>query len=463
MSCPPLPKIASLALVCLVAHFTGLSVCSLPAQTADGFTVQERAGLALVKPQAWSKPQEATVFEFIAYTDRTVQGTPGAGYFEFRTKQTDKRQVPAGRVVKLIVYPQAGNFPDIMSAEDRGKIIAAVDDLKASVQQFPSTRTYVEPSIKELNAEVARYDGGEFKIKGEWQPKESYYTKQISSLGSQLRQEINQAKPPSSFDLQADPRFVGLQQLAGSSASAGKLAGELLALHDKLVRGEQREALLNQLNGNTITLTEAMGAVGRLQSLQPDEDPRCTLFLKKWMTSLAETQKLNEAAQPLAAAVEAELQGVAVGTVPVLSDDLGGRIGKLGDQVRAFQAAQPPTVLLLTARPAISLVTVVEGLKKLPALIGQKQFPQAKDLLDGLTGKASEVGPQAMRVVSELQQAASARIEQFTKLRQEADLLLQSGKQQEALAKYQAAAEVLADPAVSEQIASLQKSVSPAP
>ena len=78
---------------------------TLRSQPGDGFNVQERAGVVLVKPQPWSKNAEATVLEFQSFINRTADGTSGAGYYEFRTKNADRRQVQVGRIVKLCCLP----------------------------------------------------------------------------------------------------------------------------------------------------------------------------------------------------------------------------------------------------------------------------------------------------------------------------------------------------------------------
>ena len=79
--------------------------------------------MVLVKPQPWSKNAEATVLEFESFINRTADGTSGAGYYEFRTKNADRRQVQVGRIVKLVVYPDVQELGEIVSARDRQVLI----------------------------------------------------------------------------------------------------------------------------------------------------------------------------------------------------------------------------------------------------------------------------------------------------------------------------------------------------
>jgi len=133
---PLTPGFRPLLLALLVLASTG----RLLSQAAvDGSTIHEKSGIALIKPQAWSKEGEATVFEFQGYIDRA---SGGAGYYEFRTK-LDKRQVPVSRIVKIIIYPDPAQFTEVITQADRQKLVtttaeaiatAVVDALAGSLQ-----------------------------------------------------------------------------------------------------------------------------------------------------------------------------------------------------------------------------------------------------------------------------------------------------------------------------------------
>ena len=84
---------------------------------------------------------------------------------------------------------------------------------------------------------------------------------------------------------------------------------------------------------------------------------------------------------------------------------------------------------------------------------------EAKDILDELARNADLFGPETMRAVSGLRRQAVAKIEQFTRLRDEAKLLADSGKKSEALAKFEAAFSVIPDSDVGQQIAQLRQDI----
>lgn len=444
-------------LSCVASLLATLLPLSVFAQNEGGFTVQEKPGIALVKPQAWSKNDQATVMEFEAFTDRTVKGTPGAGYYEFKTKASDKRQVPAAKVVKLLVFPDPSNFQNVVSKEEREQIAILVKELKEAVAQYPSSQTYVSPSLKKLEAEISQYDSGKVKVAGVWQAREAFLSGQITTLNGQLRGDLVRAKPSSSFDLNADPRFLALQELAGNSPSANAVVKELTALRDKLSREESRNDLLVRLAEPSISLAEAKGAIERLKALQPEEDAKTVAFIKKWEAGESAIKAMKDAALPLNEAVETELTAIQVtDTPPQLSTELATKIAPLRDQVRAFSSSNPPPVLVMENKEPVALAQISEGFIKLQPIFQEKRFLDAKEIIDNLVGKAEVVGPQTVRIVGGLQAFAGGKIEQFSRQREEAKLLLDSGKKDEALAKFEEAFATIPDNGVGEQIAQLK-------
>ncbi|MGB9273984.1 MAG: hypothetical protein WCC08_01975, partial [Terrimicrobiaceae bacterium] len=151
-----------------IAILLCLTASTFQGQSGDGFSVQQRPGLALIKPQPWSKDSEVAVLEFQAFINRTADGTPGAGYYEFRTKQAGRRQVPVGRIVKLVVYPDVDQFPELVSAQDRQSLASRIEEIRAIVAKFPVSRSYLDPSTALLREELAQYDSGKVKTEGVW-------------------------------------------------------------------------------------------------------------------------------------------------------------------------------------------------------------------------------------------------------------------------------------------------------
>ena len=101
---------SQIRLIFLFLVSLAFSVRPLAAQNTDGHVPVEKNGFALVKPQAWSSPAQASVLKFTAYTDRSARGTPGAGYFVFRLPNQTDRQIPVAQIVKVVPQPEVPNL-----------------------------------------------------------------------------------------------------------------------------------------------------------------------------------------------------------------------------------------------------------------------------------------------------------------------------------------------------------------
>jgi hypothetical protein len=426
---------------------------------ADGFTLQERAGIVLVKPQAWSKDSEAVVVEFQAFTDRTASGSAGAGYIEFKTKATDNRQIPKAKIVKMVVYPDPKLVTEVITQKDRDSLEAVATDLKATVAKFPSTRTYVEPAFKKVSEELAIYDSGKVKTGGNWVNKDVYVAERARTYGSQIKTDIVNAEPPSSFDLANDPRYIALEEMAKTNPSVKPLVTDLSNLYGKRVRGEQRTALLAKLAEPEIDLAEAKGAVARLKTLQPDEDPRSVNFLKNWDAAIAKVDAIKADGKKLAASLETEMAGVkAEDTIPQLSPDLDKQIATLSVAVSSVASSkQTPAPLLTEIAQARAVSAAGSAFGRLKAIIEARQYLEAKDVLDGVSVQTSKIGPETTRVIVALNRTTAASISEFSRLREEGQVQASANKPAEALAAYEKAYAVIPDPAVGEQIAQLKE------
>jgi hypothetical protein len=454
MSLPHLTHFGSAVLLCL-------AVASARAQAGDGFVVRERAGVVFVKPQPWSKESEATMFEFQAFINRTADGGSGAGYYEFRTKTADRRQVPTARIVKLVVYPDVQQFKDIVRLEDRRVLVSTMEELRSVTAKHPSARTYLEPFIAQLDDEVARYDSGEVKSEGVWVPRETYVKRMASKLAGLLKADIARAKPPSSMNLEDDPKFTGLMELAETNAEAKQLASEISAHFERLVRAEKRGDLVAKLDRPGTSLAEAQAAVEQLKTLRPREDARTAALVKAWDSGVAFVETTSAEADTISAQLERELAAfTAAGGLPEISPQLESQISALDGRITRFLATKPPSQLLGAVEKAAAACRVEASLTKLKAILVEKQYIEAKDVLDDLTPWAALVGPQTTRVVSGLRRQSIEKIEQFTRLRAEGKLLAESGKKREALEKFEAAFAVIPDPEIGQQISQLKQEVS---
>lgn len=451
---PPAFLLPAIALVTVAA-----SAFAQTQTPADGFTLQERAGIVLVKPQAWSKETEAVVIEFQAFTDRTASGAAGAGYIEFRTKGADKRQVPTARIVKMVVYPDPKLVREVISTKDREALGAVAADLKATIAKFPATRTYVEPALKKVNEELAIYDSGKVKTGGNWVDKDAYAADRARTFSTQIKPDIINAEPPSSFDLASDPRFLALEDLAKTNASIKPLVAELSTLHGKRVRGEQRSALLVKLAEPDLTFVEAKGAVARLKTLQPEEDPRSVLFLKNWDAGVSKLNTITSDGKKLAAALETEMAAVkAEDALPQISPALDKEIASLNISLSSLTSSkQTPASLLAEVAQAQAVCATASALGKLKGLFDARQYLEAKDVLDSVGVQTSKIGPETTRVIASLSRTTATSIAEFSRLREEGKVQADANKPAEALAAYEKAFAVIPDSAVGEQIALLKE------
>lgn len=454
MSLPRITHLCPALLLCLAA-------ASLCAQSGDGFVVRERAGLVFVKPQPWSKDNEATMFEFQAFINRTADGGSGAGYYEFRTKSTDRRQVPTARIVKLVIYPDVRQFRDIVGPEDRRVLVSAIEELKSVSAQYPSSRTHLEPFIGQLSDEVARYDSGEVKSEGVWIPRETYVKRLAIKLAGLLKADIARARPPSSLSLEDDPKFTGLKELAETNSDAKRLATEISAHFAELVRAEKRGDLLVKLNRPGTSLAEAQTTVEQLKALRPGEDAKAAALVKAWESGVAFVETTSSESNRISSQLERELGGFrASGGLPDISPGLENQISALNGRITRFLATKPPSQLSGAVEKASAVCRAETAFTKLKTILAEKQYIEAKDALDDLAPWAILIGPQTARVVSALQRQAVEKIEQFTRLRAEGKLLAESGKKREALEKFEAAFAVIPDPEIGQQVSQLKQEVS---
>jgi len=428
----------------------------------DGTTLQEKPGVALIKPQPWSRESDATVTEFKAFFDRTAAGGGAAGYYEFYTVKGQKRQVEAGKVVKLVIYPDADKIADLKDAQTRKNVDATLVEIDEILRKFPATKTYIQPYLTKLKAMLARYDGGEVKVAGEWMSKDVHSAKQAQDLKTLLIADIIRAQPPGSFDMINDPRYQALQTMAEGNPSVQKLLTEVEDKQASTTRIQKRKDVVEKLKNATLTRAKAQTLIDELKTQKADEDAVAKMVVNKWDKALVTEKEVQEESPELAAQMEQEMASVQPETVPVLSESLDTKLSPFSQKVAIFFATQPPVQIAADLKQARALELVYKDLKILQPLIPAKQYLEAKGSLDELSRQAELIGPETAKVVGALQKLASAKVDEFSRMRSDAQLLADSGQKEKALAKYEEAFAVVADPGVAEQI-KLLKGEAPAP
>jgi len=426
-------------------------------QGGDGFTAQEAPGIALVKPQAWSKESAATILEFEALTDRRAQGSATAGYIEFRMPSGQARQVDASRLVKVIIFPDVERILTVVETGDRDRIAATLTEIDAVVQRFPATRSHLAPRARDVVALIERFDAGEVKVDGTWMPRRTYQDRQASSLADILAVEINKAEPATAFDLDGDYKFQTLEALAETSPAAKAIAAKIKTQHTTRVHAEKRKKILESLADPSLDVAAARRLVAELDGLAPGDDPRAQAELDRWRNADLEAGALAKLAGLLADRIEVLLAEVTDFSVPPsLDPPTAEAADALARRFRVFQQANPPPQLRTLAAKAEAVATTSTTLEKLGPLFQDKRFLDAKTLLDAAAARAPAVGPATARVITELQKLAAAQIELFSRAREDAATHESAGRPAEALAKYKEAYGMIPNAAVAQRIEALE-------
>lgn len=289
---PPMNQNRILGL--LAAVFCAANV--LGKANAEGPLPEGRAGIALVKPQPWSKENEATVLEFLSLRDRRAEGAGGAGYFEFSTRHSPRRQVGAAKVAALLIYPAAADFPEVNDAAERRSLEASLRQMESLAAKFPATKTYLASVVREITGETRRYDTGEVKTNGLWVSGKKYRRNQAAELAEFLKVEMT-AAPIEKYDLEGHPQFAALKELAVSDQSLEAFVRDVQNSRQKMIRRTQRKALQEQILSVQTTLPQAEMIVAQWKELHPEEDPSSQAFLVQWDQSGPDRDRVLSAIQ----------------------------------------------------------------------------------------------------------------------------------------------------------------------
>ncbi|MDX2079552.1 MAG: hypothetical protein SFU53_02090 [Terrimicrobiaceae bacterium] len=424
------------------------------AQTGDGSRPQEKPGIALVKPQPWSSDEQATVLEFQAFIDRTVKSSPGAGYFVFRTTRMPEYQVPAARVVKLVVFP---DIPATLSnSEERAQLESAIKELEAIAKRVPFAGTALRASIAGLRAESSKYDSGFIKEEGAWIPRSEYFKRQASSLATLARADIDEAPNIREFDLTSNQYFRGLQDLAATETSLRPMVEGVRAYFDAARRKSARNDVLAKLQRPGLGRPEAEVLIAELRKLRPTEDAKANLFLKQWDDASAAAGELTNQIESVQAEFESTIGGEP-GATPTVPEPLAAKIKDLSALVDRYRSGNPPAAIVVPLAAADAMKGMVERLPAVSKAVAAKQFLDAKEDLDPLVRDASKIGPKTGEALMVIQRHVTGEIEKFVKLRNEGKALADADKIEEAVAKYQAAYAVLPDREVAATLEDLKK------
>lgn len=451
MSCPStasgdrFPHMKSHLFGFLLALLTASTLSAQTSLRGDGRQAVEKSGIALVKPQKWSKPNEAVVIRFIAYTNR-------GGYFVLRTPSGQDQQVWVEQIVggALITNPEIP--AEIITPAQRNALQAQINVFKHLLIQVPAAKIELEQFAAPLVEAIKLYDGGEVRIKGRWEPVATFRAREFSIAESQLRQAINQETEKAKFDLEQHFLFKQLLTLSkGNSRLEAKIEAIRAGFKSKVLAERQAHTIEALSNPNTSD-AEATQLLAELNTIN-DPDPRVTLILQQAVTAGLLQKEISKLQKEMEAFFAAMTPG---DTPPKLSVTLELKQQILSEQVAKLHSSTPPAAIRIPEENARALSEITTGLSKLSALFEQRNYSEAVTILSRLTPHAARIGPRTEAVFVSLKSTATEKVELFTKLRTEGETAEREGNAKETIAKYSAALEVSPNTALSAKIEQLK-------
>ncbi len=417
----------------------------LDAQSLDG----DKPGIALVKPQAWSKDDQATVLEFQSASNHT-------GYYQFRTSRNPAQQVTSAKVVAVIIYPDVPN--SITSAAKREELQKVIDEFTTSQKRFPSAARQLGQALAPLKEDAAKFDAGSIKENGEWVPRGAYFQKKAATLADFIKPEILSAPKIKDLVLEEDQYFVGLKELAATEPSVNSVIKGVQSLYDSRVRKDERDSLLVQLKAPAISYEAATPLIAKLRTLQPQEDATANLFLQSWDAAVGKAGDLTKTIQGVQSDFEAAMGPLADSPdTPALPPALVESLSGMTASVKQYRAGSPPTMIQVPLPLADAMTSFGENLPVLQKRIAEKSLLDAKTSLDTLVRHAAMIGTNTAAAISGVQQRVNADVAKFLALREEAKMMADNDKIEEALKKYGEAYEIIPEKGIADQIETLKK------
>jgi tetratricopeptide (TPR) repeat protein len=403
----------------------------------------------MIKPQAWSKDDQAIVLEFQAASNHT-------GYYQFRTAKSPAYQVPAAKVVTVILFPESP--VSIMSGEQRAALQKTMEEFAAQGRKFPAAARILDQALAPLKADAAKYDAGNIKEDSQWVLRTAYYQKKAAALADLIKPEILSAPKIKDLDLATDNYFVGLQELARTEPSVRPVLAGIQSLYDSRVRKEERADLLRQLNSGGITLDQASELVKKLKALLPQEDVGANLFVQSWDTATEKATELTKQIQAVQVQFEASGAEVADASGSLsISPELAASLKKMSESVREFRAGSPPAVIRVPLALADAMLAFGDNLPVLEKQIKARELFDAKAILDPLVRQAVLIGPKTSASLAGIQKQVNGNVGKFLVLRDEGKMLADNDKIEEALKKYEEAYAIVPAKDIAAQIEALKK------
>jgi hypothetical protein len=437
--------------LCLAIVLALMALVPLHAQDRDGNTIVQTAGIALVKPQPWSKPSEAEVVKFSAFTDRTARGSAGAGYFVLRLPNGKDTQIPSARIVKLILRPKTPS--EVIEDSQRRELQKSIDDMKVAIAAVPEAGIVISEYLKPFQAIASRYDAGEVMTSpNKWETRDKYRQLEIQKVESRLRRAMAEAKIKKDFDLNANADFSKLTELAASDAALQARLDAIQMECAKLVSREEQDAILVKLQ-SPLSPSAAAILLDKLKSLS-DPSPRTASVLRQVEVAAELTQEIDA----LKLGIESlwNEESLSQGILPVVSPELTTQTGSLTSKLAVFRAGSPPAGIWLPSPAFDACIILKDALPTLQARLTERDYKAAIDGVTTLSPSGRQIGSKTTAALDSIKSYAEGQIAKFSALVDEGNTLLSGTDKKLAAAKFQEALAVMPDANLEKRIAEIK-------
>ncbi len=425
-----------------------LTVNTLVAQTTirgDGRQAVEKPGIALVKPQKWSKPNEAVPVRFTAYTNR-------GGYFVLRTTSGQERQVWVEQIVggAPILTPE---IPlEILVPAHRNALQTESDTIRGLAAKVPYAARDLEQLSQPLADAIKRFDAGEVRIDGRWESASSFRAREFSKAESSLRQVIRKESEKSKFDLSGNVLFKQMVELSNDNPPLQARVETFRADFQNQILAEQLAERLSRLSDPNTSSADVLEILAQLRAIQNPNEQVVAVLQKADAASLldAEIAKFEKA-------MDARFADQSTSNDPLrLPADLAFQSEMLASQIQKFRESSPPAAIRISDEKANAIAEVCAGIPKVSPLLEQRNYVEAVTLLTQLAAQAAKFSPSTQVVLLAEKTSATQKVDLFAKLRAEGDAAEKEGNTKEAIAKYSAALEVSPNAELSAKIDQLK-------
>lgn len=246
-----------------------------------------------------------------------------------------------------------------------------------------------------------------------------------------------------------------MQDLAKDDPALEEKLRALIADRDRLVSVERQDEIIQQLSKAGLATAMADSLLDRLKTF-PDPGERTTRVLDQAMTAAALSAKADE----VRSALEAFYAGQTLdATLPALPSDLAEGIRSLGMEVRKYHAGKPPEGIPLPADRIRAAVDIQNETPAINSMLANKKLAEAAKELDRLSNSTAAIGPAARGAFLTLRTFATAKVDQFDKLRAEGTEAEKAGDIPTALDKFRAALDICSDSALEARIKDIQSNL----